>query len=167
MATVRFSLSEWQKWIGDLKFGDVAMRGLRSGAQRALPILHRATENAPKASENGSIGAVNTGRYRRAWKTAEVTRGVRVFNTERYAPVIESGRRRNARRPPRDAIVRWAMQKRGMSRREAERAAFAIARSIGSRGLRARKVLKNSLPDIKDAVIDEVMVELRRELNHK
>lgn len=90
-------------------------------------------------------GAVATGAYRKNWRAQEATlnaqRGVLVFNTVKYAPNVEQGRGAGKRMPPRDAIAKWAMVKFGVTPSHAKRIAFPIARAIGRRGLRARKVL--------------------------
>ena len=166
MATneVKFSLKEWENWLGELKFEKAATRGLLSGAMAALPILHTATDNAPPASRNGSIGAVNTGRFRRSWKSSRIERGVAIVNNATYAPVIEGGRRPGAKMPPQKPLEGWARKKLGVPSKEAKNAAFLMARAIKRRGLKARNVLKSSLPAIRKVVIREVMHELRREL---
>lgn len=161
---VKFSLVEWKKWLGDLKFEKAAKRGLDSGAKRALPLLHTATDNAPPASPKGSKGAVNTGAFRRRWKSTKIDRGVAIFNDASYAPVIEGGRRKGQPQPPTKPIAGWARKRLGLSTKEAQQAAYVMARAIKKRGLRPRHILKNSLPDIRKAMIREVEIELKREL---
>jgi hypothetical protein len=163
-AVVKFKLDEWQAMLGDVSFERAAKRGLVSGAAAAIPILHQATENAPPASPKGTKGAFNTGAYRRAWKSEPSERGARIFNAEPYAPIIESGRRPGEKPPPTEAIAQWAARRLGMSPQDSKAAAFAMARSIGARGLKARKVLGDSLEDIKAMVLHEVMFEIQREL---
>ncbi len=169
MATVvKFNLKSWQKWLGELSFEKAATRGLRAGAMRAIPVLHTATDRAPKASDSkrSQRGANNTGAFRRAWKTGNTPSGVSIFNASSYAPVVEGGRRKGAKQPPTKDIAKWA-QRRGLPRKEAERVAFAIARAIKLRGLKARNILKDSIPKITKVVMKEVEHELSLELGSK
>ena len=139
MAEVKFKgLEEWRKHLGDLKFEAAAKRGLISGAMRAIPVLHKATDNAPKASPNGARGAN-----------------------------VEGGRRKGARMPPPKALISWAKQRAGLSHKEAEKAAFAMALAIKKRGLKPRNILKNSLGNIKRLMLKEIEHELRLELTTK
>lgn len=153
-ATIHFkSIADWvasRKRLGD-DFMPAMRRGLLSGALRCIPILHESTREAD---------AFNTGRYLRAWRSGPTEHGARVYNGVPYAGVIESGRRRG-KFPPIETIKRWAQRKLGLSRREAERAAFPIARAIARRGLRARHVMSSR----KDAMIAAVREEVMRELH--
>lgn len=53
---------------------------------------------------------------------------------KRYAGVVELGRGRNKRRPPTAPLARWLMVKKGLSRKEASRAAFGLSRHIAREG---------------------------------
>ena len=167
MVEVKFSLKEWQKWLSNVSFEAAANRGLLSGAARAVPILHRATDIAPPASPNGSRGASNTGRFRRSWKTMRIERGVAIFNDAPYAPVVEGGRRKGAKMPPPGALVSWVQRRAGVSKKDAKAAAFLIARAIKQRGLKPRNIQKSSLTNIRRVMLDEVTRELRLELQAK
>lgn len=128
-------------------------RGAIRGALRAVSTLQRATSAA---------GVFNTGYYKRAWTFSPIEDGARVYNQAPYAAVIEYGRRPGARFPPRNAIIDFAQRKLGLSRKEAERAAFPIARAIARRGIRGRFVLVGALPQIKSDFFEEVLKELDR-----
>lgn len=83
-------------------------------------------------------------RFARGWrvrKGAVSGMSAQVYNKERYAIVIEKGRRKNKRPPPRAALIPWVIAKLGVSRRDAPRVAFLVARAIGRRGITARPVM--------------------------
>lgn len=166
---VKFNLDSWRKWLGELSFEKAAARGLRAGAARAIPVLHTATDRAPKASDSkrSQRGANNTGAFRRAWKVSNVESGVSIFNSSSYAPVVEGGRRKGAKMPPTKPIAQWAQRRAGLSRKEAERLAFVMARAIKARGLKPRNILKDSIPKITKVVLKEVEHELDLELRKK
>lgn len=164
---MRMSMEELVKWYAQL--GDrtvvAARRGCVRGAQRAVQTLQRATGRAPPANpaQLGVGGAVNTGHYKRSWKMEALSDGARVYNDAPYAGVIEDGRR-VGKFPPITPIQDWAQRRLGLSREEARKAAFPIARAIARRGLLARKVLTNKLPDIEKDAVTEIVAELDREL---
>lgn len=112
---------------------------------RAKEIVKDQTENAPPASANGGIGAVDTRKYYRKWRVRRArlngSRGVLITNAAHYMAVIELGRRAGSRMPPVDVIRQWAQRRLGLPYKEAKRAAWPIARAIGRRGLQARLVM--------------------------
>jgi len=59
-----------------------------------------------------------------------------------YGKVVELGRRPNRRPPPSGAIELWVRRKLGLSGKEAETAAYLIARSIGRRGTKGAKMFE-------------------------
>jgi hypothetical protein len=143
-----------------------ARRGALRGGLRGLATVQRATSNAPPANPGalGVGGAVNTGYYKRAWKLDALPDGARLYNQAPYAGVIEHGRRPNSAFPPLQAIEDWARRRLGLSKAEAKRAAYPIAKAIAKRGLQGRKVLTSSLPDITKFFTIEVEKELNKEL---
>lgn len=134
--------------------------GIRSGALRALPVLVANTDRATPASVKGAIGAVNTGTYRRAWKSRPLPRGADIHNNAPYAGIIEYGRRKGKKQPPLKPIAKWAQRRLGVSEQEARSLAFPIARAIKKRGLFGRFVLKKSIK----AILANIDREIRREL---
>jgi hypothetical protein len=120
---------------------------------RAIPVLHDASRAA---------NAVDTGQYLRAWKTRPTESGVAIVNDAPYAAIIELGRRPGAKMPPVQAIQTWAQRRLGLSRKQAENAAWAIAKSISIKGIKARRVLRNALPQLKKLMKGEVRRELAR-----
>ena len=62
-----------------------------------------------------------------------------------YAANVELGRRPGARMPPPSALVGWVRRNLGLTGRAARSAAFAIARKIGRRGIRGRKMLAKAV----------------------
>jgi hypothetical protein len=110
------------------------------------------------------MGANSTGRFRSSWTTDRIDRGISIFNKAPYAPVVEGGRRKGAKMPPPKALVSWAQKRAGLSKADAQAMAFVMARAIKTRGLKARNILKNSIPKIRKLMIEEVLHELRVEL---
>lgn len=151
----------WQRRLGKA-FMPAALRGIQAGGLRCIPLLHQSTETAPPASPNGGTGAVDTRDYLRRWRTSPLPNGVEVFNDSPQAGVIESGRRPGARLPPSEILRPWARRKLGLSAEQAKGAAFAIARAIGARGLRARRVMARALPAMRKAVLAEVKLALQK-----
>lgn len=152
--------------LGQDRFMKAALKGAHAGALRAVSTLQRATSQAPAANpgRNNSTGAVNTGFYKRAWKSERLVDGARVFNQAVYAAVIESGRRAGATMPPTKDLTNWAQRKLGLSREDATRASYAIAKAIKRRGLAPRRVMTNQLPKIEADFADEVAKAVAKEL---
>lgn len=163
--TLRVDLADLGRWYFRLgrSLHGAALRGARRGGLRAVSTLQRATGRAPPANPSGLGvgGAVNTGNYKRSWKMQPTPDGAHVFNAARYAGIIEHGRRPGGF-PPLALMRDWAQRRLGLSREEAERAAFPIARAIARRGLLARRVLTDSLPTIEKDFLEEVENELER-----
>jgi len=84
-------------------------------------------------------------KFARGWRSVEgmIPSSVRVYNKERYASVIEYGRRAGARQPPSGVLVPWVRTKLGIRGPAAKTVAFLIARKIGERGIPARPVLRD------------------------
>jgi len=90
------------------------------------------------------VGA--TGNLRSAWNT-KVDRGLtavkgEIYNPLVYAIVMEKGRRAGATMPPKWPIVYWLRRKHGMSLEAAMKAWFPVARAIGQRGIKGKKMLE-------------------------
>jgi len=74
------------------------------------------------------------------------------IRAEKYLSVVDGGRRKGAKAPPSDAILKW-MQVKGIKGRnrttgkfiKQKSAAFLIARSIGRNGIKPTFVIKKSL----------------------
>lgn len=164
---VTISTSQFVSYLKDLKddFKPALKRGLVSGAQRCIPFMQARTDNAPKASDNGSTGAVNTGAYKAAWKSQATADGARVFNTRPYAGVIDDGRRASpVSKEGRRELEAWAKRKLHLSDSEAKSAAFAIARKLAKQPLRARRVMSGGIQEMTALVLKEVEHELEKAL---
>lgn len=133
-----------------------AVRGIRTGAARAVDIARQAGDEAPPASDHGSKGAFDTGKYRRGWRARHIEGGAEVGNYSGHADIIERGRQKRSKRPPLAVIARWAERRLGLSKRDAKLAAFPIARAIDFRGLLGRFPLKRATPEIIRVVMEEV-----------
>lgn len=158
MSTVVLSLGQWADLWKKRQAGMQAAMdaGLLAGGMRCIPILQRATRNAPPASDNGSPGAFDTGNAHARFTASLIPKGVRVQNDAAYFGVIDGGRRKNSRTPPLDVIKRWSMRKMGLSEEEAKAAAWPIARAIGKRGLEARNIFGDSIREMGKVVAEEV-----------
>jgi hypothetical protein len=143
---------------------EAAVKGIKRGCQQAVPVLQRAGDRAPPASSNGEVGVFDTGKYRRSWKVMSLPDGAKLYNAAPYADVVERGRKKNRKQPPKKVIEAWARRKLGLSVEEARAAAYPIARAIGKRGLRARHVEKSARPQVTKIVVKEMMAEVKRAL---
>ena len=151
MSTAILTMAEYAVHTARMRDGfmPAARRGLKAGAQAARTVLVRESDRADPASERGSRGAVNYGRYRAAWTSEVITDDkIRIENAVGYAGVIEGGRRAGARPPPRAALAAWAMRKMHLDAKQAQSVGFLIARAIAKRGLQPRRVMAKSIPQI-------------------
>ena len=84
------------------------LRGVRSGAARAVDYLVKATRAAPPANPRGvgSGGAVNTGNLVRRYRAIPLPDGAGITNDSSYWPIVEYGRR-PGKFPPRADLVAW------------------------------------------------------------
>ena len=137
---------------------DAAMDGAYSAAFRSVDVMHRRTREAPPANPagKGSGGAVNTGAFLQAWKAERTAEGARSFNNKPYAPVVEHGRRAPKKPPPKEAIVRWIQRRLRKTESEARSLAFVIARAIGKRGLKGRKIAEGAEQEIREIAAEEI-----------
>lgn len=147
------------------KLNAAVITGIRNGSQQALTVVAQAGNKAPPASPHGKKGAFDTGAYFRGWKVTHLPNGARVYNATAYADIIERGRRRGRRPPPSKAIELWARRRLGLSAKEAKAAAFPIARAIGRRGLKGRRVLASAKLPMMKVVMAEVRREVRKALS--
>jgi hypothetical protein len=83
-----------------------------------------------------------------------------------YGQPVEFGRK-PGKRPPTDAIKLWVVRKLGLSGKEADSAAFLIARAIGRRGTQPAKMFEQGFEQMAPTVIelwsglgDRVMVRM-------
>jgi hypothetical protein len=127
------------------------IRGARAGALRGVAILQRKTQNAD---------AFDTGRYQRAWKQRVSNTEVRFWNEAPYAIIIERGRRPGATPPPVKALIPWVKRKLGVSTAEAKGVAYVVARSIGRKGTKGKKVLIRAMSELREALEAEISAAL-------
>jgi hypothetical protein len=163
---VKIQLDHWEAYL--LTLGDRAISavkaGVLEGALQCIPLLHGRTEQAIPASANGSVGAINTGAYRRRWMAAATAGGSVVYNDDPSAAIIERGRRAGGKMPPLRAIARWVQRRLQLSEQEAAKRAYPFARAIARRGLRARNVMGGALAEMGVMVRDRVRERLQEEL---
>lgn len=73
---------------------------------------------------------------------------------EEYPAVMEFGRRPGAKMPPPDALIPWVTRVLKVKKSEAPAVAWIVARSIGKKGIKGRRFLRDgfqaALPRIKD-----------------
>lgn len=156
--SVKIALKDFPLWLRQrMRLNpEAAQKGLLAAAMRSVGVLQDATRNATPGNPSGlGIGAVDTGRLVASWRAAQITNGARVYNTSPYAGIVEYGRR-PGKFPNITAIARWAQRRLGLSKEEAARAAWPIAEAIARRGLAPRRVLANSLGQIKKLAIEEI-----------
>ena len=156
---VRVQLEEISKLMARLgdRTAPALQRAASSIAMRALTVVQEETVRKK---------VFNYGMYRAAWFAKQMERdgslGVLVGNKMPYAGVIEYGRRKGAKAPPREPIARWAQRKFGIPYSDAKRVSFAIARSIGRRGIAGKYVLTS--PETTQKFKQIMEQELLREL---
>jgi len=158
MPTMKLTGAEFVKrWKGIAagRANAAVFRGMVAGAQRAVSILQTATTQAR---------AIDTGAYRQAWRATISGQNVSVSNGRPYAGVIEYGRRPESRRPPSDVIARWAQRKLGLTRVEAQRAAFPIARAIARRGIRGKFIARSSAEQVMKVTREAIQTAMDAEL---
>lgn len=76
----------------------------------------------------------------------------RLYNkgyAKRYAGVVELGRRSGAKRPPTAPLKKWLMVKKGLSSKEASRAAYGLSIHIGREGTKAQLQWARNTPRFK------------------
>ena len=89
------------------------IRGVHSGAARAVGFLVARTRAAPPANPGGvgSGGAVNTGGFIRRWKSVRLPDGAELVNDSPYAGIVDPdaqyGRRPGSKFPPKEALIAW------------------------------------------------------------
>lgn len=128
-------------------------RGLHVGGLHAVAVMQKRTVD---------LGVFNLGEYKRGWKFSVQDGHLFVFNNTPQAPIIEEGRRKGARMPPRGAIEKWARRKLQLSPKKAKAAAFPIARAIAMKGIKGKHVLRDAIPMLTKLVRQDVIDELRR-----
>lgn len=161
------SLRDFKKYVAkvrkNLTGADGAMvKGIHSGVMRSLTVVHKAVDNAPPASDNGKVGAVDTGGYKLRWHFYLTRTGGGLRNSHPAADVIERGRRAGRKAPPVRVIEEWARRRLGLSKAEAAKAKWPIRAAIAKRGLQGRRVLTST--STKDEITRVVMEEIKREV---
>jgi hypothetical protein len=135
------------------------LRGVHSGAARAVGYLVQRTRAAPPANPAGvgSGGAVNTGAFIRRWKSVRLPDGAELVNDSPHAGIVDPdaqyGRRPGSKFPPRDALIAW-IKRRLLARPPQKRRRFAPrtgpdkerADAQKARDKRVRDFLRNHEP---------------------
>ena len=181
MATVQLrNLSALQRALRTLgsRGEDAMVQAMRNTARYGVAAVVRTsatTKPRPKAS----------GDYERSWLVVKIKDGATVSNSARHAIFVEVGRK-PGRRPPRDAIIEWLLQKRIGSRSKIsklrkkggrtilastrgamkERArvrflALKIASRIGRLGIAGRWILFRTMPKIAKRARHEIRKAIR------
>ena len=164
---IKMNMHQWSDHLRQLgsRFQPAMTRGMIAGAMRCIPILQTATMQAPPASPRGTSGAVDTGLYQAAWRSAPMPNGAKVFNMRPYAGVIEGGRRPYpVGREGMRNLEAWVHRKLKISGKAARDAAWAIAKTLEKRPLEARRVMSGSEDKMIEAVEKEILHELDLEL---
>jgi hypothetical protein len=153
MSTVKLNMKQWRAAMLSMgnAFWVAARRGAVAAAARSIPHLVAAGD---------ATGRVNTGNFRRNWRSRAIDVGAEIFNNAPYAGVIEYGRRKGARQPPSEPIARWVQRKLGKSREESQSIAFLIARKIARDGIPAQHILRDAESTIRRFLLEEVKAEV-------
>lgn len=145
------------------RFGKAVVSNLFT---RAIPAASKAVQRMLE-EETIKRGIFYKKRFARGWR---IRRGLvsglsaQVFNKEHYAIVIEKGRRAGRTPPPSHVLIQWVIDKLGVSRKDAPRVAFLVARSIGIRGIAARPILGDPRMQlrIRNTVAGAALAHMRR-----
>lgn len=116
------------------RFESVMSKEIRPHLEQAL----RTTGTQSIARLRGaSISIRAVGWFQEGWRMKELGRlRVQVYNAAAHAIFVEKGRRPGAKPPPYEPIRRWLIVKGGDPA-----AAPMVAKAIGRRGIRPRKVM--------------------------
>lgn len=166
-------------------------RGVLSAAMRSRDILVSETQKKKVFNTGYYQGAWKADRVITSKLLGLLaTRTVHVYNQAPYAGVIEYGRRPYPNRvsprtgaprrprgsgplpmdslPPfRKAIAAWVMRKFGLPYERAYPLMWAISNSINKKGIPARNVLTDAVPQLEKALVTEVTRELQTALKGK
>lgn len=112
-------------------------------------------------SEIDATKSVYNGDLRRSVRAELTPRGAVLRVDAPHAAVVEYGRRADRKPPPTAPIALWAVRKLGLSPKEAESVAWAIAHKIGKKGIKPKKFFARALRRIR-ARLD---VNVRRALD--
>lgn len=168
MTVQRFTVDQWVGYHTHLgeRFHRAAIRGMTNASVKIIALLVARTRMAQAASPGGFVGATDTNSYIRAWRVVPDGMGLRIYNSQPYAGVIEYGRRPNSKQPPTEPIARWLMSRGGMSASQARANAWVVAKAIGIRGLRGRHILTapEATKQISDIVETCINTEISREI---
>ena len=128
-----------------------------------IGILEHNTTNAPPASENGKVGAVDTGEFRDSWDVDHGAGGiVTLTNGAPGAAAIDGGRRAGSAMPPPEALIGWVDRHLDVAEGRQASVAFVIARAIAQRGLKPRYIVQRSLPELLAAATSAANIDLDR-----
>lgn len=168
MTVLRMNAQEFARYHRRLaeQFKPTLLKGIRSGAQRAIAYLQTQTRLAPPANPKGigTGGAVNTGRFLGGWRSKAIPEGAVITNDRPYGPIVERGRRQGAKMPPAADIIAWIQRRLGKSREEAIALRFVISRAISRRGLLGRFIMTSNTAQAEIAKL--VQAEMAHELEH-
>lgn len=115
--------------------GKAIERGLKSEIQAGL---RQAGRDAVKLLKAQSNHIEDLGNYRKGWFWFVSGTTIVIGNVESHAVYVENGRRPGATPPPAKALEGWC--ERHLGRADL---AWAVARSIGKKGIRTRRVFTN------------------------
>lgn len=99
----------------------------------------------------GATSALQSATTSELWGTPAGLNG-RVFNPLKYAAPVEYGRK-PGKMPPVSDVKLWVVRKLGLTGKEADNAAFLIARAIGRRGTKGAFMFKKGFDQGKAIVL--------------
>lgn len=120
--------------------------------------------------ERSGEAAFDTGGYKRSWKFAvmHISGGCKLTltNTHPASDVIERGRRPGSRMPPPKALEAWVRRKLKVSKAAAPQVAWAVAASIGRKGIQGKHVLEKAGDEIEKLTREEVARAFKEAREH-
>jgi len=134
---IAVEVSGLDQFLDNKTWAKVAERPIAKLLNTAALIAERtAREGAPS----------DTGALKRSLSVETRPLSARVFSVLPYAIVMEQGRRAGARMPPPSALAGWA--RRHPLKGGGESSLFALARSIGRRGIKGRFFMKAAKDEV-------------------
>lgn len=105
--------------------------------------VKKRTPQGVYGAQGGLIGSIQ---HEIRGRGTPIVKGM-VMTAQKYAEVIEKGRRPGKGMPPRGTLLRWLEVKLGLGEAEAQRVEFAVRRSIGIKGFEGRHMFEKAVSE--------------------
>lgn len=150
------------------KAPEVIQKKLDQAITSATLLLHREviarTPQGVFGAQGGLIGSIQN----EVIGTGTPQIKGKVFTAQKYAEVIEKGRRPGKGLPPRGSLVFWIAKKFGIGAWQAAKLEFVIRRSIGQKGFEGAHMFEKAFNENQAkiaAIFDKAEFDMVRELS--